>query len=227
MHQLAPTAFARGVSALSAINFEAAATRGGVAMRRFTIALTMVGLLALVPRPAQAQTYFVPFFGFDFGGDAGNCQSIFGGDCAVKRTAYGFSVGHLAGGIFGFEEDFSYAPDFFGTSTTSGSNSVLTLMSNLVVAVPAGPVHPYLTGGVGIVRTKVELNLAGLLSTSNTGFGYNLGGGVIIFLPSHLGVRVDFRHMRSASDLTIPIAGFTLPSAKLNFSRIYFGLVLH
>ena len=196
-------------------------------MRRFAIGVAVVAALALTPRPAHAQSYFVPFFGFDFGGDAGDCPSLLGG-CSVKRTAYGFAVGHLSHGILGFEEDFSYAPDFFGASPTFGANSVLTLMSNLVVAVPAGPVHPYVSGGVGIMRTNVELTLSGaqgLLSTNNISFAYNIGGGVIVFLPSHLGLRVDYRNLRSASSLTI--AGITLQSPKLNFSRIAFGLVLH
>ncbi len=193
-------------------------------MRRFALAAFLFMLVAFMPAPAHAQSFFVPFVGFDFGGDAGNCPSILN-DCSVKRTAYGFGVGHLSHGIFGFEEDFSYAPDFFGASPTFGSNSVLTLMSNLVVAIPAGPVHPYVSGGVGLMRTKVELNLSSLLSTSNTSFGYNIGGGVMVFLPSHLGLRVDYRNLRSASDITI--AGFTQQNTKLNFSRIAFGLVLH
>ncbi len=195
-------------------------------MRRLALVSAVFIVLALAPRPAHAQTFFAPFLGFDFGGDAGNCPSVSTVlNCTEKRTAYGFGVGHLSHGIFGFEEDFSYAPDFFGASPTFGANSVLTLMSNLVVAVPAGPVHPYFTAGLGLMRTKVELNLTSLLSTSNTSLAYNLGGGVMIFLPSHLGVRVDYRNLRSASDLTL--AGFTIPSAKLNFSRIAFALVLH
>lgn len=196
-------------------------------MRRLAVVSAVFIVLALVPRPAHAQTYFAPFLGFDFGGDAGNCPSVSTVlNCTEKRTAYGFSVGHLSHGIFGFEEDFSYAPDFFGASPSFGANSVLTLMSNLVVAVPAGPVHPYVTGGLGLMRTKVELNsLSSVLSTSNSTFAYNIGGGVIVLLPSHLGVRVDYRNMRSASSITF--AGFTLPSQKLNFSRIAFALVLH
>ena len=192
-------------------------------MRRFTIAAAVVVVLALAPRPAQAQGFFVPFFGFDFGGDAGTCPSILT-DCSVKRTAYGFGAGKL-GGIFGFEEDFSYAPDFFGDSPTFGANSVLTLMSNLVVAVPAGAFRPYVSGGIGLMRTNVELNLPSLLSTSNMSFGYNFGGGVMIFLPSHLGVRFDYRNLRSGSEANI--AGITIPGQKLSFSRIAFGLVLH
>ena len=193
-------------------------------MRRFAIGLAVFVALALAPMPARAQTYLVPFFGFDFGGDAGNCPSLLN-DCSVKRTAYGFSVGHLSHGLLGIEADFSYAPDFFGKSPSFGSNSVLTLMSNLVVAIPAGPVHPYLSGGLGLMRTNVELTLGSLLSTSNTSFAYNVGGGVMIFLPSHVGVRIDYRNMRSASDLNI--AGITLTNTKLNFSRIAFGLVVH
>jgi len=193
-------------------------------VRRFVTAAVVFVVLALAPRPAQAQAFFVPFFGFDFGGDAGVCPSILN-DCSAKRTAYGFGVGKLSHGIFGFEEDFSYASDFFGDSPAFGANSVLTLMSNLVVAVPAGPVRAYVSGGVGLMRTNVELNLGSLLSTSNMGFGYNIGGGVMILLPSHLGVRVDYRNLRSVSDVTI--AGLTIPGAKLDFSRIAFGLVLH
>ncbi len=137
-------------------------------MRRFIVASAVFALLALVPRPAHAQTYFAPFLGFDFGGDAGNCPSVSEVlSCTEKRTAYGFGVGHLSHGILGFEEDFSYAPDFFGSSPNV-SNSVLTLMSNLVVAVPAGPVHPYFTAGLGLMRSHVDLNVSSLLSTSNT-----------------------------------------------------------
>ena len=193
-------------------------------MRCFTIAAAAVVVLALAPRPAQAQGFFVPFFGYDVGGNAGYCPSILS-DCSVKRTAWGFDAGRLSRGVFGFEEDVSYAPDFFGSSPTYGANSVLTLMSNLVVNVPAGPVRPYLSGGFGLMRTKVEPNLASLLSTDNMSFGFDIGGGVMIFLPSHMGVRVDYRNIRSASEMTI--AGFTVPGQKLSFSRLAFGLVLH
>ncbi len=193
-------------------------------MRRFVVAAAVLVVLAFAPRPAHAQTYFAPFFGFDFGGDAGNCPSVLN-NCSEKRTAYGFGVGRMSHGIIGFEEDVSYAPDFFGKSPSFGENSVLTLMSNLVVGIPAGPVHAYMSGGIGLMRTNVVLTLGSVFSTKNSSLGYNIGGGVMIFLPSHLGVRVDYRHIRSASDVTI--AGFTITGTKLNFSRIAFGLVVH
>jgi opacity protein-like surface antigen len=195
-------------------------------MRRLAIASAVFVLFALAPRPAHAQGYFVPFFGYDFGGDAGACPpNTILINCSVRRAAYGLNFGSLAAGIVGFDADISYAPDFFGKSDSFGANSVLTFMSNVVIAVPAGPVHPYVTGGLGFMRTKVELKASSLLSTSNTSFGYNIGGGIMVFLPSHLGVRIDYRNIRSASDITI--AGINIQNRKLSFSRLAFGLVLH
>ena len=192
-------------------------------LRRFAIGAAVFVLFTLAASPARAQTYFVPFFGFDFGEDAGDCASILG-DCEVKRSTYGFNVGHLSHGIFGFEADFAYAPGFFGDSPDA-PNSVLTLMPNLVVGVPAGPVRLYLTGGLGLIRTNVEANLGSLFSTSDMGWGYNFGGGMMVLLPAHLGLRVDYRNIRSASDLSI--LGADLPGAKISYSRVVFGLVLH
>ncbi len=180
-------------------------------------------VLAAVPAPARAQAYLTPFIGWDFGGDAGDCASFFGGDCSNKRTNYGVAVG--GGGIVGFEVEFAYAPDFFGQSPTLGSNSVLTLMGNLVVAIPAGPVHPYVTGGAGLFRSHVAFTAADILSFSDSSFGYNFGGGVMIFLPAHLGIRGDFRNIRSASDISV--LGTSISGTKISFSRFYVGLVVH
>ncbi len=192
--------------------------------RVLLVPLVVLIVLTLAPAPARAQSYAAPFVGYDFGGDAGACPSLLN-DCTEKKTGYGITVGHLAGGVFGFEEDIGYAPDFFGKSASFGENSVLTMMSNLVIAVPAGPVRPYVSAGAGLIRTKVALKVADLLSFSDSSFGYNVGAGVMIFLPHHLGIRGDYRNIRSASDISI--AGITVSGTKLSFSRVSVGLVLH
>jgi opacity protein-like surface antigen len=192
-------------------------------MRRVAIGVIVLGLLAFAPVRAHAQSYVTPFAGWDFGGDAGNCPSLLE-QCSVKRTAFGVSVGHLWGGVFGFEEDFSYAPDFFGKSPTFGANSVLTLMTDATVAVPAGPLRPYLSAGIGLLRTRVN-DLEGLLSLDNSGLGYNVGGGAMVLFSRHLGLRFDIRHFRSNSTFNVPALG--LPSSNLSFSRFSVGLVLH
>jgi|WetSurMetagenome_2_1015567.scaffolds.fasta_scaffold95544_3 opacity protein-like surface antigen len=194
-------------------------------MRKPLLIASLTLLLALAAAPTFAQGYFAPFVGYDFGGDAGACPSILN-DCSEKKASYGLAAGALAGGVFGFEEDFSYAPDFFGASSRFGDNSVLTLMSNVVVGIPIGGVRPYVSAGLGLMRTRVTFDLASLGSgTSQNALGYNIGGGLMIFFPHHLGLRADYRNLRSTKDISI--LGIDIANTKLSFSRVSIGLVLH
>ena len=61
--------------------------------------------------PARADGFISPFLGFNFGGDSANCESLT--NCEDKRPSGASSLG-TTDGIFGFEEDIAYAPDFFG-----------------------------------------------------------------------------------------------------------------
>jgi opacity protein-like surface antigen len=195
-------------------------------MRRLGLTASVLLLLVLAtPTTAHAQGYIAPFFGYDFGGDAGKCPSTTI-DCNRNRTTYGVAIGALSHGFLGGEVDFGYAPHFFGDAPTEGGNSVLTFMGNIIVAIPAGPIHPYVSGGLGMIRTKVD-QLSDLTNFSDTSFAYNVGGGLMVMLPAHLGFRIDYRYMTTASDISI--AGLTLltTGTKLNFSRIAFALVLH
>ena len=192
-------------------------------MRRIVIAFAVIAALAPASI-ASAQGYFSPFAGYDYGDSAGNCPSFFN-DCSERRTSYGIVFGGLSGGIFGFEQDISYAPNFFGESTELESNSVFTAMSNMVVAIPAGRVRPYGSVGLGLVKTKVKFTAESLADFGDTSFGYDLGAGVMVLLPAHLGLRVDFRRFRTLGGLSI--LGLGLDDQKLKFSRISVGLVLH
>ncbi len=196
-------------------------------MRRLILTTGILTLMVLaLPASARAQGYFAPFLGFDFGGDAGKCGGTGVTSCSTSRTAYGFAAGSLSHGIFGGEIDLGYAPHFFGENSTLGGNSVLTFMGNILVAVPAGPVHPYVAGGLGVIRTKVD-QLQDLANFSDSSFAYNIGGGLLVYLPAHVGFRVDYRYMSTWSDISV--AGLTLltTGTKLHFSRVAFALVLH
>jgi Outer membrane protein beta-barrel domain len=197
-------------------------------MRRIAIGVAIFVVFVLAPVPARAQGYIAPFFGFDFGGDAGNCP-VGLADCSNSRTNYGVALGHLSHGLFGFEGEFSYAPHFFGDSPSIGASNVAAFMGNLMLAAPLGPVHPYVSGGLGVMVSKFEFNLQSV-NESNTSFAYNAGGGLLVFLPVHLGVRLDVRHMSTVSDITIPGAGsvgLAIGGTKLNFWRFTFGLAVH
>ena len=51
------------------------------------------------------------------------------------------------GTVFGFEEEISYAKNFFG-DTPGAANSVFSAMSNVLIGAGIGPVRPYVVGGV-------------------------------------------------------------------------------
>lgn len=182
-------------------------------------------LLVLAAAPARAQGYFAPFVGYDFGGDAGNCPSLLN-DCREKKTSYGVTFGSLSGGVLGVEADIAYAPDFFGESDRFGENSVLTLMTNLVVGVPLGGLRPYASGGLGLMRTKVTFDLPEFGSdASQNALAWDIGGGLMVFLPHHLGIRADYRRFKSTKDFSV--LGVDITNTKLSFSRVSVALVLH
>src|SRR5262249_24003080 len=113
--------------------------------RRFEMkGLRLAALAALFSAasavPARADGFITPFLGFNFAGDqAANCASLT--NCEDKRLDWGVAFG-TTNGIFGFEGELAYSKDFFG-KTPGGDNAVLTLMSNLMLVLPAGPIRPY------------------------------------------------------------------------------------
>jgi opacity protein-like surface antigen len=182
------------------------------------VLLASVFIVGAAPE-LRAESFLSPLVGFNFGGDAG-CPSI--GDCEDKRLNFGVSLGRL-GAVFGFETEFAYAKNFFGESPAVDS-SVLTVMGNAMLVPNLGPVRPYATVGLGLIKTHVEFDPDAILSTDNNNFGWNLGGGVFIFFGEHVGVRGDVRYFHSFDDLEI--LGFEIDDTKLDFGRASGALVL-
>ena len=169
--------------------------------------------------PARAQGFISPIFGFNFGGVSG-CPELTGCEDTQKNFALGFGK---FGAIFGAETELSYSPRFFGDAPGLSSN-VFTWMGNFMLAPKAGPVRPYLTFGAGIMKTHFTLDRASLLTFNDTALGYNVGGGIVLLFGDHFGLRGDLRYFHSFPDVTILFV--TLPSEKLNYSRISGGMVL-
>lgn len=188
--------------------------------RIFTIGFcTAIVVLALAaPKPAQAQGFISPLLGYDFGGDSG-CPTISG--CENKTLNIGAGLGSL-GSVLGGELEVSYANDFFG-KTPGYSSSVLTVMGNLLLAPRIGPVRPYGTGGIGLLKTKVDFTSSSIVDSKNNHLGWDLGAGVMIFPVGHFGVRGDIRHFHAFQDLK-PF-GLALGNTKLDFGRASGALV--
>jgi opacity protein-like surface antigen len=153
-------------------------------IRALAIACATSAILVGNVTPARADGFISPFIGFNFGGDSSNCASLT--NCEDKRTSFGVSLGTVRG-VFGFEEDIGYTPDFFG-KTPGGDNAMLTLMSNLMLVIPAGPIQPYGLIGLGLMRSHAQFNASSLALDSNS-LGWDIGGGLNIFFGHTLGIR--------------------------------------
>ncbi len=181
-------------------------------MRAFRV-LVALAALAVLSTPAYADGFITPVLGYNFGGDSTGCVSLT--DCQNKNLNLGVAFGSM-GQSGGFEEDISYARDFFAGATDSG---VFTMMSNLMLVIPLGPVQPYGVGGVGLIRPHASGNPL-QVATSKNAFGYDLGFGLTLMFGHHIGLRGDLRRFRTLEDVTL----FVFSGEPLTFWRGSLGV---
>jgi hypothetical protein len=160
----------------------------------------MLAALALVfaPGSARADWLFTPNVGAGFGGDASGREHL----------SWGASIGWMGAGVFGWEADFAFTPEFFegddDDTDAFDSSNVTTFMVNALVGAPVGGTtgggfRPYFSGGLGLLQTNVT-GAESLFEVNNSEFGFNLGGGAMGFMTDHVGFRGDVRYYRALSD---------------------------
>ena len=181
------------------------------------VLILTVALLSFGPRSARAQGFISPFVGFGFGGDSTTCISLT--NCEEKRLSWGLAIGKMNGG-FGLEQEIAYAPDFFG-KTSVGESAMLTLTSNMMFVIPAGPIRPYAVLGLGLMRPHVKYNDLSLALSKNV-LGWDFGGGLNIMMTHGFGVRGDVRRLRSFKNVTLGVFG----NEKIDFWRGSAGITL-
>ena len=184
-------------------------------LKRFVLVAAL--LLVVGPASARADWLFIPNMGTGFGGDLPKADKL----------TYGASIGWMGAGILGWEADLAYTPQFF----ENGTDNVSTVMGNLIVGVPVGGQHgkgvrPYLAGGVGLMKTRVQ-DATQLFNVDNNSFGYDLGGGVMGFVSDHIGLRGDVRYFRdfqntSSTDHNVDLANLAV--GNFDFWRGTIGL---
>ncbi len=175
------------------------------------------------PAPARADGFVSPWAAVQFGGKITNAT----GNIDNGRAAIGVTAGGMGAGIIGGEVDFGYSPSFFGTQNDFGHNTVIDLMGNIIVGVPVGGTHgagvrPFVTGGVGLLRTQIDGGRLFRVSSSKNQFGWNIGGGVMGYFNDHVGLRGEIKYLRVfRGDV---VNGLDL--GTLNFTRLSIGLVV-
>ena len=105
-------------------------------------------VLALSPAAAHADWLFTPNLGTTFGGDTnGN-----------EHFTYGASIGWMGAGIFGWEADLSYTPEFFEGSDAdfdfSGGSNVVSVMANARASAAA------VVGPTSVIRPRISSTMA-------------------------------------------------------------------
>jgi opacity protein-like surface antigen len=180
--------------------------------------MAAVAVLTLVtPRAACAQGFIAPSIGYNFAGDAG-CRSAT--DCRDKNWNWGGSLG-VVGSVVGFEAELTYAGEFTGDGPTR--TSVTTLMGNFMLAPRFGFVQPYGLVGIGAIRTKAR-DVA-VSEDSKTDVGWTLGGGLMIFVHEHIGLKGDVRYYHSFEALDLLGIELAREGNKVDFGRAGFGVV--
>jgi hypothetical protein len=185
-------------------------------MRRLRSYLGVAGFagMLLIPQPARAEILWVGWLGANAAGRSG-----------PGPIDLGASVGTTVAGVIGADFDFGYSPELLGNA----DSYVVTAMGNVTIGIPfdgtrAAGIRPYLTSGLGLIRSRVASQPYGY-SASNNDLGVNVAGGLMVFAGRHAGVRADIRYIRSLEDDTRS-SYFSTTVAHLSYWRASVGLVL-
>jgi hypothetical protein len=206
-----------------------------MALRKFAITSVLALMVfAAAPAKASADWLFTPFIGMNWGGAAefNDFADSFEDEFEQKMN-FGAQLSWMGAGALGFEVDFGYSPNFFENTSGDGDfgfgdSNVTTLMANLKVGVPfggqsGGGIRPYASGGLGLIKTRIE-DPDDLFELNSTDWGLNVGGGVAGFFTDNIGLQGDIRYFRSLQD-NEPDDEFDLALGSFNFWRGTVGLV--
>ncbi|MDP2320970.1 MAG: outer membrane beta-barrel protein [Acidobacteriota bacterium] len=187
-------------------------------------------LLVALATPARAQDIFaVPFAGLKFGG----ATSIFDLEFAAGKKTFtmGGSVVVLGNGVFGYEADFGYMPNFFNNKNSpplyKPGSYVIDLSGGVIFAVPEsvtrGGLRPYAVAGVGLAHAQAADGLE-IFQVRRTVPAFKIGiGAQALLLTNNVGIRFDLRHVRS---FTGDDGSLARVGRRISYSRFTIGLLL-
>jgi opacity protein-like surface antigen len=188
--------------------------------------LTVALLLLATPVAARAELFAVPFMGVKFGGGT----SIFDIEFAAGDTKFtmGGAAMRMTQGILGYEASFGYVPGYFERDNlvwTTGS-FLIDFTGSVVVSLPpqvtAGGLRPYMTLGGGLTHVQAADKLR-VIQVRRTVPVANLGAGAIGLVTNNVGVRFDYRYVRS---LTTDDGSLASVGRRISYSRLTVGLLL-
>ncbi|HEX6215658.1 MAG TPA: outer membrane beta-barrel protein [Vicinamibacterales bacterium] len=187
--------------------------------------LTLVLLLA-TPTIARAEIFAVPFMGIKFGGGT----SIFDIEfvSGAKKFTVGGAVMRIDRGILGYEGSFGFVPGYFERDNElwAPGSFAIDLTGSVLFSLPpdvtAGGLRPYFAVGAGLVHLQANDKLH-LFQVRRTVPVANLGGGAIGLITNNVGVRFDYRYLRSLQTDDGSLANV---GRRISYNRFTVGLLL-
>lgn len=181
-----------------------------ITIKRLVLASAVAAVCA-APAPARADVTFTPFVSVTFKGDTNTSRGGYGGTLSMM------------GKVAGLDLDFGHTPNFFGDEALTRANAT-TLMANLRLAPQIGGrgILPYVSAGVGLLRTRLEPSALFDGVTSND-WGFNVGVGLGGYFNDHVGLQGDLRYFRAfqtldVEDLEVDVGSFDFWRASVGLS---------
>lgn len=159
--------------------------------------------------------------------------TAFGGVTRINETSKGtLGAAVTFGGLIGIE--FEAARVWLGSlenvEIVDVQANLTTYMANLVLRAPTGPIQPYASAGVGLVRVTGDINvpfLGNVVSASAQDVAWNVGGGVYLLPSPNIGLRADFRRFQTGDVNWEDIVDVgDLPLPKFDFWRATAGITI-
>jgi opacity protein-like surface antigen len=187
--------------------------------RTLRLSVLVLGALTVLlrPAPAAADLRLTPFAGVTFLDDD-NKGTL--GAAVTFGSLIGIEFEAARAWLGGFEDI-----DFVDVDAY-----VTTYMANAVVRLPTGPIQPYGSAGVGIVKVTGDVDIpffGDVVSASASDVGWNLGGGLYLMPSENFGLRADVRRFQTGDlewEDIVDIGDLPLP--KFTFWRATAGVTI-
>lgn len=191
--------------------------------------LLAAALLVVTPTVARAEIFAVPFMGMKFGGSTSIVDLEFA--AAKKKFSMGGAVMSVSDGILGYEVSFGYIPGYFEADDAplplvKPGSFIIDLTGSAILSLPpaftGGGLRPYAAIGAGLVHAQSD-DLFDTIQVRRTMPVASIGGGATGLFTNSVGVRFDYRYLRS---LTTDDGSLANVGRRISYSRFTVGLFL-
>ena len=191
--------------------------------------LLTVALLLVTPVSASAEFFAVPFAGVKFGGGTSIVDLELAQ--AKKKFTMGGALLSIEESVLGYEVSFGYIPGYLEADDAplplvKTGSFLIDLGGSVILALPPsftrGGLRPYAAIGAGLAHVQAK-DLLDTFQVRRTVPVGTLGGGAIGLFTNNVGVRFDYRFVRS---LLTDDGSLSKVGKRISYSRVTVGLLL-